>query len=268
MTYHHILEQISSLRKAVRPLTSRRYHQVALASVVFLAITATTGVVSEQDTTPADGRGSASLTAADTAPAPADGSVPQSAEASSPSAPPVESPPVAAPPRPSSKLLDYEYQTQPNYYWCGPAATRIALTARGKNPSQGYIAGKLRTTVNGTDSAKDTTRALNQLGDTDFYRTREIRGRSATPAEMDRLQADVVRAVSDGFPVVANIVGGASDTAGRWHAYDGGHYVTIVGYRDHGRTVKVADPANASVSSYWVTTITMANWIAQRGYSA
>ena len=263
MKHRRISEKLVLIRKPFHLLTSHRHYQAAAASVVFLAVTATTGALPDPGPAPTSGHKSASLVVADTVPA--DVSAPGTADSQSPPAP--QTPTAAAPP-PASKVLRYEYQAQPNYYWCGPASTRIALTARGKNPSQGYIAGKLGTTVNGTDSAKDTTRALNQLGDTDFYRTREIPGSSATPAEMDRLQADVVRAISNGYPVVANVVGAASDAAGGWHAYEGGHYVAIVGYKDEGRRVKVADPANVNISSYWVTTITMANWMAQRGYSA
>jgi predicted ferric reductase len=46
-----------------------------------------------------------------------------------------------------------------------------------------------------------------------------------------------------------------TDTAGVFHAYEGGHYFTLVGYRDDGRTVKIADPANPSGDgTYWVST--------------
>ena len=182
----------------------------------------------------------------------------------SPASPEAPEPPAA----PAAKQLDYQYQAQINYYYCGPAATRIALSALGRTPSQDTVAGRLGTTTSGTNSAEDTTRALNSLGGTDHYRTTMISGSSATPAEMDRLQADVVRAISNGYAVVTNIVGSATDIDGGWHGYDGGHYVTVVGYRDDGRTVKIADPANVNGQSYWMSTISLAHWIAQRGYSA
>jgi hypothetical protein len=271
MKHRRIHEQYYLIQKAFRRLASHRPYLIAVASAAFLAVTATTGVLLDQTPAPTAGHGSSTLIFADAMRAdvvPPDTPRSESSPAAgTPAQPAAAQPPGAAPP-PSSKVLDYEYQSQPNFYWCGPAATRIALTARGKNPAQDYIAKKLGTTVNGTNSANDTTRALNSLGDTDFYHTREIPGRSASPAEMDRLQADVVRAISNGYPVVANVVGAATDTAGGWHGYDGGHYVAIVGYEDDGRTVKVADPANPNVSSYWVTTIDMANWMARRGYSA
>jgi hypothetical protein len=178
---------------------------------------------------------------------------------------PASPPPTQAP---AEKVLDYQYQAQVNYYYCGPAATRIALTARGQSPSQDTVAVSLHTTTSGTDSANDTTRALNSMVGTNFYQTHEIPGDSATPAQMDQLQADVVHAVSNGYAVVSNVVGSVTDTSGGWHSYGGGHFLTIVGYQDQGRTVKIADPANPNNNSYWVTTINMANWMAHRGYSA
>ncbi|MBE1486352.1 C39 family peptidase [Plantactinospora soyae] len=169
---------------------------------------------------------------------------------------------------PTAKELSVDYQAQPNFFYCGPAATRIALTASGHAPSQDELAARLRTTVNGTDSAEDTTRVLNSLGGSDFYRTRSIPEETATPTEMDRLQADVTRAVAREHPVVVNVIGAAVDSRGVAHSYEGGHYLTVVGYEDEGRTVKIADPADVNGdSSYWMSTINLANWAASRGYS-
>jgi hypothetical protein len=188
------------------------------------------------------------------------------------STPPAQAPtppaPAATPTAPPSKVLDYTFQLQTTYYNCGPAATRIALTASGHTLSQDELARQLHTTTSGTNSALDTTRALNNVIGRNVYQTREIPGPAATPAQMDQLQADVVRAINDGRIIVANIVHSVTDTAGVSHSYDGGHFLTIVGYKDDGRTVKVADNANPNGDgTYWVTTINMANWIATHGYS-
>jgi hypothetical protein len=173
------------------------------------------------------------------------------------------------PPAPASKMLDYWFQWQPNFYYCGPAATRIALSTRGVYPSQDSVAASLGTTVYGTNSANDVTRVLNVLGNTDFYKSHWIPGVMATQPEIERLTADVVNAVSNGFPVVANIVGSAVDVDGATHAYPGGHYLTVVGYSDGGQTVKIADPADAyGRGSYLMSTQRLAHWIGQRGYSA
>src|SRR5690242_15821715 len=63
-----------------------------------------------------------------------------------------------APPPPSEKELGYQFQLQPNFYYCGPAATRIAASALGLTPSQDDLASLLGTTVNGTNSAFDIAR--------------------------------------------------------------------------------------------------------------
>lgn len=174
-----------------------------------------------------------------------------------------------APAAPAAKELAYQFRWQENYYFCGPAAARIALTARNLYPSQSQIANSLGTTVNGTGSAADTTRALNALGNTSFYKSRFIPGALATQAEIDRLRADVVNAIINGYAVVANIAGYTTDTNGTVHSYLGGHYLTVVGYVDGGQTVKIADPADALGRGwYLLSAAKLANWIAQRGYSA
>ncbi|MEV1142768.1 C39 family peptidase [Micromonospora sp. NPDC049799] len=168
--------------------------------------------------------------------------------------------------RRAERMVGIEYQAQPNFFYCGPAATRIALTAQGKTLSQDELAAKLGTTEAGTDSALDTTRVLNELTGAG-YETREIPGPVAKPEEVDRLRADVLDALDAGRPVVANIKGTAVDTDGAPHSYEGGHYLTLVGYRDGGDLIRIADPA-APVGEYWMTLEKVANWIAERGYSA
>lgn len=166
-----------------------------------------------------------------------------------------------------SKVLDYQYKAQENFYYCAPAATRIALSAQGQVPAQDEVAKRLGTTEAGTNSAEDTTRVLNTAGGKG-YRTVAVPHERVEPAQMDRLQVDVVRAIDAKRPVVANIKGTAVDETGTPHSYEGGHYLTVVGYDDHGRKVKIADPANPDQSEYWMSTINLANWTAERGYSA
>ncbi len=166
----------------------------------------------------------------------------------------------------SAKELGIRYEAQSTYYYCGPAATRIALSAQGKHLTQDEAAKQLGTTENGTDSAEDTTRVLNK--DTGGgYKTTAISGRSAKSGDVDQLKSNVKSAVDNNRAVVANIAGTATDTDGASHSYEGGHYISLVGYQDNGEAVKVADPANPNQSSYWVNTADMANWIATRGYS-
>jgi hypothetical protein len=176
---------------------------------------------------------------------------------------------VPTPAPPSEKELGYQFQLQTTYYYCGPAATRIAASALGMTPSQDDLAAMLGTTVDGTNSSFDVARVLNGIYGTSFYHATSIPDQAATPAEMDQLQADVVHAVSNGRAVVVNIAGTAWDAGSVSHSYDGGHYLTVVGYKDGGRTVKIADPADpAGDGSYWMTTINLANWSATRGYAS
>jgi hypothetical protein len=164
--------------------------------------------------------------------------------------------------------LGIRYEAQPNFYYCGPAATRIALTAQDKAPSQDDVARDLGTTENGTNSANDITRVLNKQTGRDAYRTSEIPGGSVSGKHVDKLRADVVKAVDDGRAVVANIAGTATDTEGRAHSYEGGHYLTVVGYADDGKIVKIADPANPDQGSYSMSAEDLARWISSRGYSS
>ncbi|MGC9665454.1 C39 family peptidase [Planosporangium sp. 12N6] len=244
-------------RKPFQHAASVRLPRMAVVSGGLLAVAATVGlVVSQADgSQPAQASGSVVAAAAPRA------GVTQAPQGGATGA-------VPAAPVPPSKVLDYAFQLQPNYYYCGPAATRIALSASGHILSQDEIARQLGTTTGGTNSAYDTTRALNNVIGSNVYQTREIPAYPATPAQMDQLQADVLKTVNSGRAIVANIAGHLTDTAGTYHSYEGGHYLTIIGYKDDGRTVKIADPANPNGDgTYWVTTINMANWISQRGYS-
>jgi hypothetical protein len=169
----------------------------------------------------------------------------------------------------SAKELNVDYQAQPNFFYCAPASTRIALAADGhNNVSQDDLAKQLGTTENGTNSAEDTTRVLNSETGGNAYKTTAIPDQMAKPDQVDKLQADVKSAVDNNRAVVANIAGTATDTDGATHSYEGGHYLAVVGYRDDGQQVRISDPANPDKPSYWMNTADMANWIATRGYSA
>ncbi|GAA3736204.1 C39 family peptidase [Micromonospora maritima] len=164
------------------------------------------------------------------------------------------------------RSADFEYQAQPNFFYCGPASARIALSAEGKDVSQDELAAKLGTTENGTDSAIDITRVLNEYTG-GKYKTTEIRDDVATREQVERLRADIRAAVDADRPVVANILGGARDVDGVEHSYPG-HYLTVVEYKDDGNTVLIADPARPDEPTYWMDVTELANWIAGRGYSS
>ncbi|MEV5692478.1 C39 family peptidase [Micromonospora globbae] len=279
-----------TLKRRLRQLATERPFQIAAASAVAVVLASTTGaLVNAADDTPATQPASASVAElrSDTGIASRGDdrspttSAPETTAPSSPSASPsatktaeatkaakAANPDVSRKPKPpASKVLDYDYQAQTTYYYCGPAATRNALSAAGIERSQDDLAVQLGTTEMGTNSAEDTTRVLNAVVKGNPYRTRMFPN-APSPAQMDQLQADVVRAITDGRGVVANIVGDATDVDGGWHSFPGGHYIAVVGYRDEGRVVKIADSANPAIPSYWITTIDLANWMTTRGYSA
>lgn len=184
------------------------------------------------------------------------------AEAASMTAAPVAMPDAA-------KIPSYEALLQPNAYYCGPAATRIALTAHGYRPSFDDLARALGTTPAGTASIFEVTRVLNDVHGYERYESVELSHRGATGAQVKRLRHDVMKAINEGDPVVANVIGTITDTAGEVHSYNGGHYVTITGYSDQGRMITVTDPADRVGSNeYQVPVRVMADWISSRGYTA
>ena len=146
------------------------------------------------------------------------------------------------------------YEAQPNFYYCGPAATRNALSVQGKNIDVDAMAKQMGTTEAGTDSINDITPVLNKETGKNVYRSVEISQAKADDKQTTTLRTDVVKAVNDGRAVVANIAGTATDTDGGIHSFEGGHYISVVGYRDNGQTGKNADSADPSQASYWITT--------------
>jgi peptidase C39-like protein len=171
-----------------------------------------------------------------------------------------------ATPPPAEKQTTVNGALQPNGYYCGPAATRIALSAHGTPPSFDTLAHDLGTTQNGTGSIDDITRVLNQRQGN--YASVKLDGPSVTPDQTETLRTDVVNAISAGDPVVANIVGQVRDTNGDVHSYAGGHYLDITGYSNDGHMVTITDPADSKGSNqYQLSVNDMAGWMATRGYS-
>ncbi|WP_350934379.1 C39 family peptidase [Micromonospora mangrovi] len=164
--------------------------------------------------------------------------------------------------------LNVRYEAQPNFYYCGPAATRNALSVQGKAIDVDAMAKEMGTTENGTNSVNDITPVLNKETGKDVYHSVEIKTPKADDAQTEKLRADIVRTVDEGRAVVANIAGTATDTDGVTHSFEGGHYISVVGYRDGGKTVTIADSANPDQASYRISVDNLADWIATRGYTA
>ncbi|MGC4749719.1 C39 family peptidase [Micromonospora sp. DT201] len=271
-----------TMQRQLRRFATERPFQILAASAAALVIATTTGaLLTDADDAPASQRTATTVaemrsdTAVSSDASPLASAAPSTAapatSAAAPAAKASSNPDLTRKPErpkpPATKVLDYDYEAQNTYYNCGPAATRNALSATGIDRTQEELGAEMGTTEMGTNSAEDTTRVLNAEVKGSPYQTRMFAG-APSPAQMDQLQADVVKAITEGRGVVANVVGDATDTDGGWHSYGGGHYIAVVGYKDNGRTVRIADSANPADPSYWVTTIDLANWIASRGYSA
>jgi len=167
----------------------------------------------------------------------------------------------------ASKQLALNYQPQPNFYWCGPAAARNALTTTGHDITMADLAHQMGTTEAGTNSANDITAALNKVTGSDTYHTTELANPTISGQQADTVKHDIITTIDDNRAVVANIAGTATDTDGTTHSYQGGHYIAIHGYRDNGNQVEIADSANPNTAHYWINTTDLANWMATRGYS-
>ena len=160
--------------------------------------------------------------------------------------------------------LAYEFQLQQTPYWCGPAAVRVALSCRGLIMSQRDLAAELGTTTAGTDSSADVVRVLNAHLGTGAYGARYLPDQDATPDEQAELKTALIAAIDAGYGLVCNVVGTIRPLDGGSYTYNGGHYVTVTGYRNGGDEVFVADIA---ARQYWTTTARLGTWIASRGYA-
>ncbi|MFD7620816.1 C39 family peptidase [Streptomyces sp. NPDC059802] len=170
----------------------------------------------------------------------------------------------------SAHTLSIDYQVQETGYWCGPAATRIALSARIAPPGQADLARQLGTTEAGTDHISQVTGVLNANLGTGWYETKEMPNDPPTQAQRDLLWNDIVLDIDNNYPLVTNIVAPPGNQPPGYPSdqtiY---HYFTVIGYDDANRTVLVADPASFSGNQiYWLSFDQLATLIPPKGYSA
>ncbi|MCX5144427.1 MULTISPECIES: C39 family peptidase [unclassified Streptomyces] len=170
----------------------------------------------------------------------------------------------------SAHWLQIDYQVQETGYWCGPAATRIALSARMAPPSQGDLAWQLGTTEAGTDHIGQVTGVLNANLGGGWYETKEMPNDPPTQAQRDLLWYDIVFDIDRNYPLVTNIVAPPGNQPPGYPSdqtiY---HYFTVFGYDEVDRTVLIADPASFSGNQiYWISFDQLATLIPPKGYSA
>ena len=174
------------------------------------------------------------------------------------------------------KVLDIDFQQQIYGNWCGPTATRNALSARMDNPpTQKDLADQLGTDgVVGTAHIGLVTQALNDRLGTGYYETKVIPGVVATDEERELLWKDIVTDIDNNYPIVANIVAPPSNHPPGYPDDETiYHYVTIIGYDKSEQAALIADPAKFNddpefQSQYWLSADKLADLIARKGYSA
>lgn len=187
----------------------------------------------------------------------------------------------------SSRTLPYQFQTQASSSWCGPSATRIALTAlRAAGlvravPEQQELAVALGAADScgvdlgiGTDEIDLIADVLNGYLGAARYRVERVVA-PVSPAVSELLRRDLVHDIDSGYPLIANVVSG-------WRpwGYPSGrtvrHYVTVVGYVRGGEAAVVADPAFGLAAEGWrlpsatygVAIDDLTAWITSKGYAA
>ncbi|AER48961.1 lysin A [Mycobacterium phage Donny] len=166
--------------------------------------------------------------------------------------------------------FDRKIIRQDTGYWCGPASTQMALSARGKYVDEATLARECKTTVNGTDNVGLIERVLDvrlpEGNYTSMYPGGVKIGSPARPAaeRKTRFWWDIVRSIDNGFAVILNWVvpparkpiravkGSTNPSYGGGTTY---HYVTAVGWSDEGNNgrpaVLIADSGFAP-NVYWV----------------
>lgn len=170
----------------------------------------------------------------------------------------------------SAHTLEVDYQVQETGYWCGPAATRIALSARIGPPSQANLAGQLGTHEGGTDHISQVTNVLNANLGTGWYETKEMPNDPPTQAQKDLLWRDIVLDIDNNYPLVTNIVAPPGNQPPGYPPNQTiYHYFTVIGYDDANRTVLIADPASFGGNQiYWLSFDQLSTLIPPKGYAA
>ena len=175
---------------------------------------------------------------------------------------------------PERVVLDFTWVGQSTGYWCGPGASRIALSTHVTDPpTQPVLAEFLGTTTEGTARA-DMIRALNHwLAPAEPYVSIPVDARP-TQAQRDLLKETLIRRLSTGWPVVANVLSGWRPPG--YPSGTIGHFVVVMGYEQKGERVFIADPAAEGSAgprwenvprTYWITLQNLGTWVGARGYS-
>lgn len=184
---------------------------------------------------------------------------------------------------PMKKVLPFNWQGEQYYYYCGPSAARMALSANLANPpSQTTIGNYMGTTTNGTDDIVNVNDALNHYLGIGSYVHTYLPNDPPSQSEQDALKQHLVQSIDKGYSLVANVVSGwrppGYPSSGTIY-----HYIALVGYDQGGDMVLIADPAATGcgsgycndpsaefgtlAQSYWIQTHDLGVWITPKGYT-
>lgn len=171
----------------------------------------------------------------------------------------------------AEETLPTTYQQQPNFFYCGPTACAIAISAKADPPSLDTLASELGTSDAGTNFGSISPVLTNRVpGAT--YRDQWMDNTSATQADADLLWERATTNVDDGYATVCNwwvMPGEYPDWGGNTSEIF--HFVTCDGYDPDKKTLRIADPAGSTLSPdlpshHWLTAQQVATYCAGRGY--
>ncbi|PWH07709.1 hypothetical protein DEO23_03565 [Brachybacterium endophyticum] len=168
-------------------------------------------------------------------------------------------------------LLPTTWQQQSTLYWCGPTAVAIALSARGEAPTPDSLAGELGTTDDGTTFGAISP-VLNAHTPDKTYTDHFMESMTATKEDADLLWQRATNNADNGFATVVNWWVLPGEYPG-WGGNDKDvqHFLTIDGYNADEGTLRIADPAGATLSDslpqrQWLSAQQVATFCAGRGY--
>ncbi len=164
-------------------------------------------------------------------------------------------PAAQADPDPANITIATTYQVQKQLNWCSAAASRIALTAQGRTPTQKGLAADLGLASDpnghGLLSGERIATVLNaRLG----YTGRAWSYRLET--NIGYLDAEVKSSMSNGHPVVYNVTKVAGKT------FSAGHYITITGRKNVGGIweYRISDPYEPNRAAKWYKRADVISW--------
>lgn len=177
-------------------------------------------------------------------------------------------------------ILPHVYSPQETGWYCGPAATQIALTAKNIFISERDLMYEIEALEgnngwddqDGTDYIGQITTVLTRHTGLP-YSTTAIPNDPPSVDQINRLWDDVIGSIGAGNVMVANIVAPGGNTNPPMYPDNQTiwHYICITGYRDtgNGRFAFISDSANfGGQGEYWLSVELLAINIASKGYTA